>query len=115
MQELGSFAVLGAEVRVGRMLPTSSFRFAARRLAREPDRSPVIRAASCRGLRLTTSVFCPAPSKRAGTPFQARQREVSLSRRSKPQLACSKPVSLGLLQEWLRTAALAKRTRDGSS
>jgi hypothetical protein len=28
---------------------------------------------------------------------------------------CSKPVRLGLLQEWLRTAALAKRTRDASS
>jgi hypothetical protein len=35
--------------------------------------------------------------------------------RSKPQLARSKPVPLGLLQEWLRTAALAKRTRDASS
>ena len=57
----------------------------------------------------------PAPSKRAGTPFRARQRGVSLSKRAKPQLACSKPVSLGLLQEALRTAALAKRTRDAPS
>gem|GEM_PF-4811322 len=40
----------------------------------------------------------PALSKRAGTPFRARQRGVSLSRRSKPQLACSKPVSLGLFE-----------------
>ena len=35
--------------------------------------------------------------------------------RGETQLACSKPVSLSLLQEWLQTAALAKRTRDASS
>ncbi len=77
-----------------------------------------------------------ALSKRSETPFPTRPRGISLPKGVGSQLACSKPVSPGLLQEeprspdrgsslsaeggdgtpeWLRTAALAKRTRDASS
>jgi hypothetical protein len=55
------------------------------------------------------------PLHASRNPRCTRTRGVSLSRRSKPQLACSKPVPLGRLQEWSRTAALAKCTRDASS
>jgi len=49
-----------------------------------------------------------APSKRSGTLFLQPQRGISLPQGVGSQLACSKPVSLSLLQE--ARAKLARRT-----